>query len=207
MEQQEFKNQLDALRSIITDGVAYFSAWRTIANLNEDEAHALNRYRGFFSPARNSLRAMALLQFAKVFDRDARTISLCNLLSAAKDNPILFVPYAKEGDLEKLECKLNSNEQLLNHLKSYRDQRLAHHDQKVSKDTSLQFGIVRQLIEDVKDMHDALGTWHERSTTSFDLLTYEAEQHTSDVKRIMCEELDRAKQKIQDTYRKIRKSD
>jgi len=190
---------------MITDGVAYFSAWYTMAKLNEDEAHALNRYRGFFMPARSSLRDMALLQFAKVFDRNRRTVSLRNLLSAAKDNPTLLIPHAKEGDLEKLESKIDENAQLLKDLKTYRDQHLAHQD-RVVKDTSLPYGKVKQLISEVKDMYyNSLSKWHERSITSYDFLSREAEQHTSDVKRIMCEERDRAKLRIQEANRQIMK--
>jgi hypothetical protein len=194
MEYDDFKRHVHELRDIISDGVSYFSAWYIMANLNEDEAHALNRYRGFFLPVLSSLKNMALLQFAKVFDRDPRTVSLRNLFSAAKSNPTLLVPYAKGHDLQNLESKMDNNEQLLNNLKGHRDQRLAHHDQVVSKDTSLPFGKVKQLIDDTKDMYNSLSTWHERSTTSYNFLTLEAEQHTSDVKRIMCEERDRANQ-------------
>jgi len=207
MELEEFKRQLHELRDIITGGVAYLSAWYGIANLDEDSAHALNRYRGFFLPAQLSLKHLALLQFAKVFDRDPRTVSLRSLLSAAKNNPKLLAPYAKEYDLQNLESKISNNEELLSHLKSYRDQRLAHHDQAVSTDTSLTFGQVKQLIDDVKDMYNSLSKWCERSTTLFDFIYTEAERHTSDVKRIMCEERDRAKQRISEAHNRIKKGD
>jgi hypothetical protein len=97
MYHQEFTKHLHTLRDIISNGVGYFSVWYTLANLNEEEAHALNRYRGFFIPARASVRDMALLQFAKVFDRHRKAVSLRNLLSVAKDKPALFIPHAKEG--------------------------------------------------------------------------------------------------------------
>lgn len=205
MELEEFKTQLHELRDIIAGGVAYFSAWYGIANLNEDEAHALNRYRGFFLPAQVSLNHMALLQFAKAFDHDPRTVSLHKLLSAAKSNPTLLVPYAKGDDLQNLERQIDNNEQVLGHLKSYRDQRIAHHDHAVSRNTSLPFGEVRQLIDDVKDMYNSLSKWHERSTTSFDFMIREAERHTSDVKQIMCGERDRAKQRIREVDSQIDK--
>lgn len=193
MEVEEFKTQLDELGHIIIEGVAYFSAWYEIANLDDNMADALNRYRGFFLPTQLSLKHMALLQLAKVFDRHPRTVSLPNLLSAMKNNPRLLAPYAKEHDFQNLESKISSNEGLLSHLKSYRDQRLAHHDQAVLRDTSLPFGQVRQLIDDVKDMHNSLSNWHEHSTTRFNSISHEAERHTSDVKRIMCEERDKAR--------------
>ncbi len=70
----------------------------------EDEvfAHALNRYRGLFLPARNALLWMTFMQFAKVFDRDPRTVSLRNLLTAAEKDRERLTPYATEEDLQQL---------------------------------------------------------------------------------------------------------
>jgi hypothetical protein len=87
---------------------------------------------------------------------------------------------------------------LLEHLKAFRDQRLAHYDSDISKDTSITFGQVRQLIDDVKDIYNSLSRGHERSVTSFDRISRDAEWHTSEVIRIMCEERDRAKLRIQE---------
>ena len=83
MERQEFKRQLDELGKVISDGIAYFSAWRGLMVEDEDSAQALNRYRGLFLTARVALLKMTLIQFAKVFDRDRRTVSLRNLLAEA----------------------------------------------------------------------------------------------------------------------------
>lgn len=207
MKLQDYRKQLSELQTIITNGVACFSAWHGIANLDDNMARALNRYRAFFLPAQLSLKHMALLQFAKVFDRNPRTVSLRNLLSAAKNNPKLLAPFAKEHDLQNLESKISDNEELLSHLKSFRDQRLAHHDSIISRDTSLPFGQVKQLINDVKDMYNSLSRGHERSITSFDFISREAEEHASKVIEIMCEERDRARLKIKEANRRIGKGD
>jgi hypothetical protein len=146
---------------------------------------------------------MALLQFAKIFDRDYRTVSLRNLLSTARSNPTLFVPYAKKDDLQNLEKQIDSNEKVLEHIKSYRDQRLAHYDQKILKKTSMTFGQFSNLVSDVKDMYVSLNKWHEQVIPSFDFMSRETERHTSDVKRIMCEERDRARLKLLEDNRNI----
>ena len=109
MKLEDYRKQLGELRDIITDGIAYFSVWYVMANLDDNMARALNRYRGFFLPARKSLNDMFLLQFAKVFDHDPSTVSLRNLLSAARNNPTLLVPYAEGDDLQNLESKIDSN--------------------------------------------------------------------------------------------------
>jgi len=182
MEIEDYRKQLRELRDIIIDGIVYFSVWYVMSNLDEDMARGLNRYRGFFLSARKSLNDMAILQFAKVFDKDTRTVSLRNLLSAARSNPTLLAPYAKENDLESLESEIDSNEELPGPIKNYRDQRLAHHDREVTKDTSLKYGQMRQLIDDVKDMYNSLSRGHEQLITSFDFISREAKEHTSEAR-------------------------
>jgi hypothetical protein len=102
MESEEFKGQLAELRTIISDGIAYFSAWHVLSDLDDSSAQALSRYRGFFRPAQLSLLYMALLQFAKVFDRDSRTVSLHNLLSAVRENPKLLTPHSSLLTLKRM---------------------------------------------------------------------------------------------------------
>jgi len=203
MKLEDYRKQLSELRTIIKDGITCLSAWHGLANLDDNMAHALSRYRGFFLPARLSLKHMALQQFANVFDRNPRAVSLRNLLSAAKNNPKLLAPYAKEHDLQDIESKINDNEELLSHLKTFRDQRLAHYDSVISEDTSLTFGQVKQLINDVKDMYDSLSQGHERSITSFDFISREAQEHTSKVIEIMCEERARAKRRVSESDSQI----
>jgi hypothetical protein len=124
MQRQEFKRQLDELGTIINDGIAYFSVWQGLMVEDQDSARALNRYRGFFLPARISLRWMTLLQFAKVFDPDPRTVSLRILLTAAEKNRKNLTPYATEENLRQLWKQIDVNEDLLVRLKRMRDQRI-----------------------------------------------------------------------------------
>jgi hypothetical protein len=147
---------------------------------------------------------MALLQFAKLFDRDSRTVSIRNLLLVAKEHPTVLVPFASAEELITIEDKINRWEQLLNRLKTYRDQRLAHHDQQVSRDTALPFGEVRQLVDDIKNIFNSLSSWHDHSTVLFERIHRDAEWHTKCVKQIMREEKDRAEIRIRDAENQTR---
>jgi hypothetical protein len=196
MEPQEFKRQLVELRKIIADGIAYFSAWRALRVGDEDSAQALNRYRGLFLPAQIALQSQTLMQFAKVFDKHPKTMSLRNLLTVANENPQNLTPHATEKDLQDIEQKISDSGSLLTRLKRYRDTRLAHHDAIVAGDTSLPYGEVNKLVDEVKSMYNLLTKGHDRSVTSFEQLARDAERHTSEVVRIMREERDRATQKI-----------
>ena len=198
MEPEEFKRQLAELRKIIADGIAYFSAWRNLRVGDEDSAQALNRYRGLFLPAQIALQSQSLMQFAKVFDKHRKAISLTNLLTAANKNRLSLIPYATEKELQDIEQKINDSKSLLIRLKRYRDTRLAHHDAIVAGDTSLLFGEFNRLVQDVKTIYDSLSRGHDGTVTSFEQLDREAERHTSEVVRIMREERDRAIQRIKE---------
>lgn len=168
----------------------------------EDEvfAHALNRYRGLFLPARNALLWMTFMQFAKVFDWDPRTVSLRNLLAAAEKDRERLTPYATEEDLQQLLNQIDVSDDLLTRLKSLRDQHIAHHDAIRKGDQRLLYGEMQQLVEEVKALYNSLTSYHDRSTILFDYLVREAERHTSQVVDIMREERDRS-------VRRFKKSD
>ena len=199
MEPQEFKRQLDELRTVITDGIAYSTVWRGLMVEDEVSAHALNRYRGLFLPARNALLWMTLMQFAKAFDRHPRTISLRNLLTAAKKNRENLTPHATEENLQQFEKQIDASEDLLVRLKRVRDQRIAHHDATITGNTRLLYGEMQKLVEEVKSMYNSLTSYHDRSITSFEYLAREAERDTSEVVRIMREERDRVMKKFKKT--------
>lgn len=170
-------------------------------------AQALNRYRALFLPARNALLWAALMQFAKVFDRDSRTVSLRNLLTTAKNDRKNLTPYATEESLLEIEQNIDASEGLLQRLKGYRDQRLAHHDATVTGNVSLLYGEVQKLVEEIKSMYNSLRLGHDRSTTAFEYLTREAEWHTSEVVRIMREEKQRAFSRIKRAESRTKKED
>jgi len=128
---------------------------------------------------------MTLLQFAKVFDPDPRTVSLRVLLTAAEKNRENLTPYATEENLRHLGQQIDANEDLLARLKRVRDQRIAHHDSIIANDTRLLYGETRKLVEEVKSMYNSLTSYHDRSTTIFENLVREVERHASQLVSIM----------------------
>lgn len=191
MTSEEFEKQLNELRTIINDGIAYFSAWRGLMVEDDESAHALDRYRGLFLPARNALLWMALMQFAKVFDHDSRTVSLRNLLTQALENREELTPNATSVEIEDIIEQVEANEALLERLKRLRDQRLAHHDHITRGDLSLPFGEVERVVEEIQAMYNSLRRGHDRVYTAFGNIAKDAARHTSQVVSIMREERNR----------------
>ena len=172
-----------------------------------DTAQALNRYRGFFLPARNAMRASSLMQLAKIFDKDERTISLRNLLIAAQNNPIELTPHITNEDLTYIENKIEENESILEDIKLIRDQRLAHWDSIVTNDSELLIDNIKILLEDVKSMYNILRYGHEGIPYNYTKLIRTTKCHTSQIFRFMCKERDRDIQKIKDAEKFISESE
>ena len=195
MTPEDFKRQLEELQAVIGDAVSYFSAWRGLMDVNEESAMALNRYKGFFTPSRNALLGLALLQLAKVFDFDRRTVSFRNLLAAAKNDPENLTPYATQAQLEQIELQISSKAAVLERLKRLRDQRVAHYDSNAPERPSVPYEEVYGLVEEIKTMYNSLRVGHDRSVTAFDALARDAELHTSQVVRMMCDEKERVRRR------------
>gem|GEM_PF-1868480 len=199
VERQEFKRQLVELGNIIAEGITFFSAWRGLMVEDDASAAALNRCGGFFVPARQALLWMTLRQFANVFDRHPKAVSLGNLLAEAQKDRENLTPYATEHDLQQIGHSIDASDSLRQRLKRVRDQRIAHHDAITAGDMSLRYGEVRELAEGIKSMYNSLTRAHDRWTTPYEWPPAHAERHTSEVVRIMREERDRVIREISQT--------
>lgn len=179
---------------IIARGLGYFKAWAKLYDRDEETAHALNRYRGFIASAERALKDMALLEFAKAFDRDPRTSSMRVLLKEAQSNRDELAPHSTEADLIDLESQINDNQDLLERLKGARDQRIAHLDVNF-KGYKLLYGEMNKLAEDIQSMYNSLSSWHDREIASFDSYVRDTEKHTSEVVELIREEYNRISKK------------
>ena len=196
MTPPEFTRQLNELRAIIGLGINFFSAWQELMVEDQESASALNQYRGLFVTAREALLRAAILQFAKVFDYDSRTVSLPNLVRAAKNDPAGLIPRGVYEDLQEIEQKIESSKRVLSRLQTVRNQRTAHHDAAPSKNTKLLFGEMRRLVDEIDSMYNCLRRGHDGKTTSFGLMARDVKHHTAAVVGIMKEEMERVKNTI-----------
>ncbi len=207
MQRKEFNRQIIELRQVIADAIVYLTGWQGLMVQDDDSAQALNRYRGLFLTARNAMQWSALMQLAIIFDKDTRTISLRNLLIAAQSNPNDLTPNITDEDLTSIEHQIEEKEPILENLKRFRDQRLAHWDANVTGDVKLLLGDIKRLLEDTISMYSILLRGHEGSSVNYDRLIRTTEWHTSKIVSIMCEERDRDEQKIKDAEKLISDSE
>ena len=146
----------------IVIGLLYYAAWARMYwhedkdswSLDEQNK-ALGSFGEFLTPVASALNGMALMQFAKVLDKNARTASLATLLDAAQQEPSL-VPHRTPSDLAAISKQLNQSKRTIARLRRLRNQKLAHADANPSPVTGLLKRDFDRLIDDIKSAFDCL---------------------------------------------------
>lgn len=200
MTYEDFGERLQELRTDLFNAKMYYGVWLALWP-TEEAVGMLNRWRGFFAPVRLALYGLTILQSAKMFDRDHRTISFPNLLKDASQNPTL-IPHAAEGELDELMGRMPSIEHSLDQLKALRDQRIAHHDA-TPKQASILKGEMDSFLENTVTMFNDLSRIHARSGTSFDYQEKRSVWETGQILEILREEANRGVQEVEDAMQLV----
>ena len=183
MLREEFARQLKELGETLFSASVKYAIWLELWP-TEERVGTLNRYGGFFLPVRHALYSTMLMEFAKMFDRDQRTISLTNLLQIGKTDPENLLPHAAPVELEQMSQRLSQNESVLESLKRKRDQQLAHLDPN-PMEAPLIKGEFDRFVENLQSTFNELFRMHNMSGYGW---TYQQElsiRNTTEVLRIL----------------------
>ena len=194
----EFRKRLEQLREVIARGSAYWAVSKKLRYREEgkvswsleEQDKILGRFHGFFTPVALAVLDMAFLEFNKVFDADPRTVSLRNLLRAARQDTSL-VPGRAPAEVNAVWSQLQQSQRILKVLKRRRDQRLAHVDANAAPVDPLLVKEFDSLAEDVRSAFSWLAEAHYGRPFSWDWLIPEVEAGTSQVMSTLLEELNR----------------
>jgi hypothetical protein len=190
MDSQEFSRQLKELQKQIFYAFlsynVYIALWPT-----EEVVNTLDRHRGFFIPVQNALYDTMIMGFAKVFDRDRRTMSLVNLLREAKDSTVDLVPHLSISDIQAMEYQLSQHEHVRASIKNLRDQKLAHSDANPKPSRPPKKGEMDNLIKTVEEVFNELSSGHDKSVYSWSFQQNRSTMDTSEVIRILRAEMDK----------------
>ena len=205
MTHAEFGKRLDQLREAMTRGLAYYAVWKALRLPDKGRVHlsleeqnvVLGRFRGFFSPVGFALLDMALIQFAKMFDTNQRTVSLTNLLRAAQRDSSL-VPHVSPADLREISREIKRSRSLRDSLKRRRDQQLAHLDANPAPVDPLLTREFDKLAECVKSAFNTLSTGHDHNFFSLESLERTSEQDTAEVLDVLFKDIGRKQQEYED---------
>lgn len=190
MDWQGFGRQLERLRQTISDGTSFFWASHGLMVDDEDSARGLNRYRAFFLPARAALLEMALLEFSKVFDKDRESVTFEDLVREAAKNPRSLMPCATDETMPAIAGILKANQDMLDDLRSYRNQRIAHLGRVVASHDSVTVEGVLALMGEIHTMYTLLSVAHGNPPTSFEGTAREVREQTSQLVDLMRKKVD-----------------
>ena len=166
----------------------YIALWPT-----EEAIGIINFHRGFFIPVRNALYQTMMMGFAKVFDKDTRTISLINLLREAKKDTTNLVPHLSISDLQDMDDHLLQHKPIIDKIKSLRDQQLAHLDANPKPLSPLQKGEIDILINTLKEVFNKLSSGHNQSVYDWSFQKNRSATETSEILRILQEAMEKHK--------------
>ena len=168
----------------------------------KNNVKTLGSFRYFFIITKESLRCYFLIELAKFFDTSTRSLTVYEVLKYAEKNidkfskkdfleyhkgreilPELFVDYKQLviEDLEKIKEKLNKNKIVIENLKKYRNQYLAHDDIKKIK-VKITIAEIEKLLQIIKEIISLLYSRLEFSVNSY--VNFE-ESSREDTKRLL----------------------
>ncbi len=196
MTSAEFGERLDQLREIIINGLRYYAAWINIRLYDAnrvtwtfvEQNEALDRFGRFLTPVGSALRIMALMQFAKAFDRNPRTASLRILLREAQRSPSL-VPGRTAADLAAVSSQIKHSERIIKKLTDVRNQSLAHADASPMPVAGLIKRDFETLIENTKSAFDCLSIGHRGSRIAWDVPVRDVDRQANEVMGILVEKV------------------
>lgn len=194
----EFKKRLDQPRGVISRGLAQYAVWKALflheegkAALSLEETNMLlGRFKGFFIPTGLAIRDETFMQFSKVFDEYPGTVSLTNLLAAARRNPSQ-VPNADKIKLGAISKLINQNKAAIKKLKGIRNRRLAHTDPD-PKTLPLPKNEFDSLVEAAKQAFNSLSSAHDGKVYDWDYPLQRSEERTTEVLGILLRDMRRA---------------
>lgn len=188
MNRNEFKRQLDELQRQIFHAIVSYQVrlalWET-----PEVVDILNSYRGFFFPVRDALYGTWVMGFAKVFDRDSRTVSLKNLMEVTKEDRSNLVPNMTKNKIDELEHRLSHHDATLKAIKKLRDQHLAHLDAVPEPKLPLIKKDADQMIEMLEDVFNQLSQGHDGSVYSWSYQANLSAWQTREILRILMEDV------------------
>jgi len=186
MTHDEFRDRLDKLNEVLLDALTHYAVWLGLWP-SQENVDMLNQFSGFFFPVRRALLSITLLQCAKLFDTDPRTISLTNLLKEAKRAPDELVPYAESGALERMSRQIAEVKRVRRNLTRMRNQEIAHLDANPKGGKTPLLGEMDDFIEMIQSVFNGLALANDRRGFHWSHLQSSGVTDTMDVLRILKE--------------------
>jgi len=173
-EQQKFRKWLIQIREEFVWATCYFKVWEQLWPSTEEIANVENRYINFFQLTRQALNDQFTLHLSKILDRHKDSINIFRIINMAEKHPGLLENTAL--DTQELTNKLNRNEEVFKRLKSLRDKKLVHVDERfytnddLRKSIHVYVGEVRTLLNELAEILTNISVAHNGTIPTFETI-------------------------------------
>ena len=164
VQTKEFSSLLEKLRKQLLDASMYFDAleqiWPTAQVVD-----VINRYKGFFQPARKALFDQFSIKVCNVISNDRRSPSFHKVFKMLDTNPTL----APNIDVQSLRKRLKQHKTTLTNIDNYRNTRAAHWDiidVAVGKKPVL-YGDSKKMLKELQDVFNEISGASTKNVWSF----------------------------------------
>ncbi len=158
----EFRSLLEELRKQLLDACTHFDIWFQLYP-TEQKVEVINRYKGFFQPARNAHLDRLYIKICNVISSDSRAPSFYRIFKMLNNHPTL----ASGIDVRLLRKRLRQHDKVLKKINDYRNKRVAHWDIETEESPRPLFGETEQMLKDLQDIFNQISGAHSANVWSF----------------------------------------
>ncbi len=159
----EFKSLLEELRKQLLDACIHFEIWEQLWPTKQ-VVDVINRYKGFFLPARNA-------------HIDRFYIKVCNVVSNKSSQPSFYRVFgilnanttlAPGLDVRSLKKRLKSHKKTLSAIEQYRNKKGAHWDMEIPVQRKpILFGDCKRMLEELQNIFNEISGAATKNVWSF----------------------------------------
>jgi len=164
----EFKSLLEELRKQLLEASVYFDIWEQLWP-TEQVVDVINRYKGFFKPARQAILDQFFIKICNVISNDRRSPSFYKIFKTLDTNPNL----APNINVRSLRKRLQQHKAILASIDNYRKTRAAHWDIdiKVEKKPVL-YGESKKILKELQNICNEISRASIKNVWSFNVVQH-----------------------------------
>ena len=166
MTPEKFKRWRQAIAEELIAAYTHYHIWEQLWP-SEESVRVLNQFRVFFHYTIAAHSQLFLLRVTKITEDRRDSINLWRLLDEVERQPTL-VPGFSRGEVKQIRRKLRAQDDVLRRIRTHRDKRIAHVDERHSwpdsalwQDSAVTVSEAKVLLQDLEDIFNRLSYAHD----------------------------------------------
>ena len=175
---KEFELRLEELRKQILEASIHFNIWQDLWP-TEEKVEVINRFKGFFQPARIAHRDRFIILMSNIFSTKNKAPSFYNIFRMLKNERQII-----QGlDIKSLSKRLKQHRKTKEAIIAFRNEVAAHHEvewpsTEIPERKPVLFGETKIMLLDIQEMYNEISSLYSRNLWSFTPLEH---QHTNNL--------------------------